>query len=123
MRAGFAALLMLVLTATLAHSQPAGPPPVHKNHAVTWTQLGAGAGFALGTLAGLGCSTMRSTATRKVWDNRGRSAAAGGVVAFLLSLPHKAARHAAPAGLTDVEVRALAASARFQRTTPFSLTT
>jgi len=118
MRAGFAALLMLVLTATLAHSQPAAAPPVHKNHAITWTAVGAGAGFALGTLAGLGMFDDAINSDRKVWTTAVGSAAAGGVVAFLLSLPHKAARHAAPAGLTDVEVRALAASARFQRTTP-----
>jgi hypothetical protein len=116
MRTGLTVLLLLALGAAAAHAQPASQS--HKNHAVVWTAVGAGGGFALGTVAGLSMFDDAIDSDRKVWTTAVACAAAGGVVAFLLSRPHKAARHAAPALLTDVEVRALAASARFQRTTP-----
>ena len=114
MRRGLTVLLFLALGATAAQAQSAPQP--HKSHAVVWTAVGAGGGFALGTVAGLSMFDDAIDSDRKVWTTAVVSAAAGGVVAFLLSRPHKAARHAAPARLTDVEVGALAASARFRKT-------
>ncbi len=116
MRSGFAALLILALGVTTAHAQPSSQP--RKSHVVVWTAVGAGAGFALGTVAGLGMFDDAINSDRKVWTTAIVSAAAGGVVASLLSRPHKAARHGAAARLTDAEVHALAASVRFRQITP-----
>jgi 4-amino-4-deoxy-L-arabinose transferase-like glycosyltransferase len=115
MRAGFAALLILALGVTTAHAQPSSQP--RKSHVVVWTAVGAGAGFALGTVAGLGMFDDAINSDRKVWTTAIVSAAAGGVVALLLSRPRKVARHPANR-LTDAEVRALVASVRFLETTP-----
>jgi peptidoglycan/LPS O-acetylase OafA/YrhL len=112
MRRGFAALLMLALTATVAHAQQAASSS-HDDHAIAWTAVGAGAGFGVGLVAGLGMFDDAVNSDRKVWTTAVVSAAAGGVVAFLLSRSHKSSRHAsATAPLTDAEVRMLTAQVR-----------
>jgi hypothetical protein len=116
MRTGLTVLFLLVLGVTAAHAQPASP--AHKSHVVVWTAVGAGAGFGLGMFVGLNAFDDAVNSDRKLWTTAALTAAAGGTIAWLLSRPHKAARHAAPARLTDLDVRALAASARFRKTTP-----
>ena len=111
MRTGLVALLMLALTATLVQAQPAGSPQ-HKGHPVVWTVVGAGGGFALGLLAGLNVFDDDVESEQKVWATAAAAAAAGGVAAYLLSRRHTRARPAAPARLTDAEIRALAAQVR-----------
>src|SRR4029077_51148 len=112
MRAVFAALLLLALGATAAHAQPASQP--RKSRVVVWTAVGAGTGFALGTVAGLGLFDDAINSDRKGWTTAIVSAAAGGVVALLRSRPHKAARHSAYARLTDAEVHALVGFVQFR---------
>jgi hypothetical protein len=116
MRTGLTVLLILALGATAAHAQATSQP--RKSHVVVWTAVSAGAGFALGTVAGLSMFDDAIDSDRKVWTTAIVSAAAGGVVAFLLSRPHKAVRHSAAPRFTDAEVRALVASVRFPETTP-----
>jgi peptidoglycan/LPS O-acetylase OafA/YrhL len=117
MRTGFAALLMLALTATLAHAQAAGSPR-HNSHPVVWTAVGAGGGFALGLLAGLRAFDDDVESEQKVWATAVAGAAAGGLVAYMLSRQHTRARPAAPARLTEAEIRALSSQFPRPRSTP-----
>ena len=122
MRRGFAALLMLALTATVAHARPAASPS-HQDHAIAWTAVGAGAGFGAGLVAGLGMFDDAVNSDRKIWTTAVVSAAAGGVVAFLLSRSHEASRHAwTKAPLTDAEVRAMTAQVRLAPTSGLPVT-
>jgi hypothetical protein len=111
MRTGLVALLMLALTAALAQAQPAGSPQ-HKGHPVVLTVVGAGGGFALGLLAGLKMFDDDVESEQKVWATAAAAAFAGGLAAYMLSRQRTRARPAAPARLTDAEIRALAAQVR-----------
>jgi hypothetical protein len=74
--------------------------------------VGAGGGFALGLLAGLNVFDDDVESEQKVWATAAAAAFAGGVAAYLLSRQRTRVRPAAPARLTEAEIRALAAQVR-----------
>lgn len=83
-----AAALMLILTlasgsVASAQSTPAGNSD--NNHTALWTIVGAGAGFGLGIYIGLNAFDDAVDSDRKVWTTAFLSAAAGGVLGYLIS--------------------------------------
>ena len=80
--------LVLVLVALLASSSPASADPTataqSRGFRPLWTAVGAGAGFGLGAWIGLTKFDDAIDSDRKVWTTAIVSAAAGGILGFLL---------------------------------------
>jgi hypothetical protein len=122
------AIVLLVWSALSAPAQ-AQPAPSIGGRTALWTSVGAGAGFGIGLWAGLTAYDDAINSDRKVWTSAIVGAAAGGTLAYLLT---RGRRHPSPsrnvmsAGpsrptlfttppLSDIDVRALAASTRLRR--------
>src|SRR5262245_534087 len=120
MRAGFAALLMLILSATAARAQPAGS--THRSHPVIWTGAGSAGGLALGTYVGLHVFDDDVDSEQQVWATAIFSAVACGAIAFMASRSHTPSPRRSPSRLTEAEVRLLSRYAWRRPQPRFSLT-
>ena len=100
-------IAVLMLSAS-ARAQSA--PTAQESHTAAWTAVGAGAGFAVGLVGGLRAFDGAVNSDRKVWTTAIVSAAAGGVIAYLIARPRN--QRMAPVlkttRLNDAEARALA---------------
>jgi len=94
MPAKITAILLLSLwsVASVAHAQPQADR--HAGATVTWTVIGAGAGFGIGLWAGLTAFDDAINSDRKVWTSALVGAAIGGLGGDLIS---KALRSNKPA--------------------------
>jgi hypothetical protein len=84
------ALLIVFLTGAIAHADD-GSAQQQRSFKPVWTVVGAGAGFGLGVWAGLTKFDDAINSDRKVWTTAIVSAAAGGVLGFLIDR-HRARR-------------------------------
>jgi len=85
-------LLCILLTGSIAHADD-GSAQQQRSFRPVWTVVGAGAGFGLGVWAGLTKFDDAINSDRKVWTTAIVSAAAGGVLGFLIDR-HRARRPA-----------------------------
>ena len=85
-------LLCILLTGSIAHADD-GSAQQQRSFKPVWTVVGAGAGFGLGVWAGLTKFDDAINSDRKVWTTAIVSAAAGGVLGFLIDR-HRARRPA-----------------------------
>ena len=79
-------LIALFIVPSLATAQSA---PSRSRHTPAWIAVGAGAGFGLGLWSGLSAFDESINSDRKVWTTAVVSAAAGGVLAYLLTTNKK----------------------------------
>jgi len=85
-------LLVILLAGSSAHADDGSAQP-QRSFKPVWTIVGAGAGFGLGVWAGLTKFDDAIDSDRKVWTTAIVSAAAGGVLGFLIDR-HRARRPA-----------------------------
>ena len=80
-------LLLVCALAAPAVAQGAGtkPPERHTRTRIAWTLGGIGIGFGAGTYVGFKKFDQATYAERKIWTTAITCAAAGGVIAFLLT--------------------------------------
>jgi hypothetical protein len=79
-------LIALFVVPSLANAQSA---PSRSRHTPAWIAVGVGTGFGLGLWAGLSAFDQSINSDRKVWTTVVVSAAAGGLLGYLLTRSKK----------------------------------
>ena len=92
-------LLLLWSGASVAHAQP--QTSRHVGATVTWTAIGAGAGFGIGLWAGLTAFDDAINSDRKVWTSALVGAAIGSLSGYLISKAVRSNNPAAAPMLTE----------------------
>jgi hypothetical protein len=83
--------LLLLVSGTLLRADEASPAARARGFRPLWTAVGAGGGFALGVWGGLTWFDDAINSDRKVWTTAIVSAAAGGILGYLIDR-HQARR-------------------------------
>jgi hypothetical protein len=117
-------IIVVVALALLSSNQAAAQPASHapENHVAAWRALGAGGGLGVGLWAGLTAFDDSINSDRKVWTTAIVSAAAGGVLGYVVGRHRKAGAKTRTAGavgatgargaLSDAAIEGLAQGVR-----------